>query len=126
MFQFLLFLFGVFLYSFLEYGVHRWLFHGPLMKYHKHHHRSPQVPRPIPLWALALPMLGLFWLNVWMELGVLTGLAAYETIHQQLHHGALKHSRMLRLGARHLLHHTHPNTNYGVLFKFWDRIFNTL
>ena len=116
---------GLLLWTLLEYAVHRWLFHGVLLKYHRHHHNTPKIPKPMPLWALALPLLGIFWISVGLGLGVLTGLAAYEALHQYLHHGNPKRSWLLHLRAQHMKHHRIPSKQFGVVTNFWDRIFRT-
>ena len=122
----LMFILGLVLWTLLEYAVHRWLFHGVLYKHHKHHHEFPKIPRPIPIWALSPPIILICWLSVPLGLGVLTGLAAYEAIHQALHHRNLKRPWLLRLRNQHLQHHRYPGKHFGVLTKFWDRIFKTL
>lgn len=121
-----LFLFGLVLWTLLEYAVHRWLFHGVLSKYHRHHHDAPTVPRPIPLWALAIPLLAIFWLSTPLGLGVLTGLVIYEAVHVYIHHGVSEHPWLLKLHARHLEHHRNPHLNYGLTTNIWDRVFKTL
>lgn len=121
----LMFILGLVLWTLLEYTVHRWLFHGVLKKHHQHHHVFPKIPRPIPIWALALPMLGLFWLSVGLGLGVLAGLVVYEAVHERCHHGKPRSPWLMRIQTQHYGHHQFPKTNYGMLTGFWDQVFQT-
>lgn len=123
-YTFVLFTLGLLLWTFLEYGVHRWLFHGLLLKYHQHHHVSPKVPKPVPLWAYAFGLIPLFWISVPLALGVTAGLIVYEALHQSLHHEPPQW--LDNWHVHHLLHHQHPTTNFGLTTNLWDWAFRTL
>ena len=121
----LFFILGLILWTVLEYGIHRWLFHGPLASEHQHHHDSPGIPQPIPLWVHAIPIVLLCWLNIPLGLGVLTGLVIYDALHERLHHGTLEWSWLQRLKAEHTHHHKVPTTNFGLTINIWDRVAKT-
>jgi len=131
---------GVFAFSWVEYAIHRWLFHAPwsfLTPLHQTHHRFPQQLTSLPFftggivmflswWALA-PLFGEQITSFYLA-GIMAGYLCYGTLHH-LEHSArvgphsfrwLQHRRGV-----HWIHHRHAHTNFGVTSAFWDRVFGT-
>ena len=99
---------GLGAWSLLEYTLHRFVLHGPLLQLHLPHHRHPTGQ-------------GFDWKPSFVA-GLLTGYVAYSYLHARLHHGA----GFGKLKEFHDLHHDQPNRNFGVTQSFWDRVFGTL
>lgn len=120
----LLFLAGVVLYTFVEYAVHRWILHGPLIAHHRTHHQRPESGESLS-WAIVLVVtlatVALF--GFALALGLLLAWAASREVHERLHAEAPEW--MLPLKAHHDGHHHQADTNYGVTNTLWDRVFNT-
>jgi sterol desaturase/sphingolipid hydroxylase (fatty acid hydroxylase superfamily) len=131
------FLVGLFLFSFVEYFFHRWLFHGsiPIMvEGHRQHHRNPLGYSSLPFFLPALVLLGLLALfDLLLPTGyaalligaVAFGYVAYGVGHFLIHHLRFRHRLALQWAGNHLTHHHHPTTNFGVTSPLWDRIFST-
>jgi sterol desaturase/sphingolipid hydroxylase (fatty acid hydroxylase superfamily) len=131
---------GLLAFSFAEYAIHRWLFHGPtgaMRAMHQAHHDGPHDHVALPcissavvsgltwwgLSAAAGPVVASFW---WC--GFLTGYVAYGAVHHLEHSiriTALPFRWMQRRWAVHAVHHRLTGTNFGVTTSFWDRVFGT-
>uniref|UniRef100_A0A8C9SRM3 Fatty acid 2-hydroxylase n=1 Tax=Scleropages formosus TaxID=113540 RepID=A0A8C9SRM3_SCLFO len=146
----LIFLVGMFLWSFIEYCIHRFVFHmrPPAHNYylitlhfllHGQHHKSPfDGSRLVFPPGLAAPVIGGFYLLIQalfpeglglsMFVGGLCGYVMYDMIHYYLHYGSpQKGSYMYGLKAYHVKHHfEHQRAGFGITTRFWDRPFNTL
>jgi dihydroceramide fatty acyl 2-hydroxylase len=133
----LAFLAGVFLFTFIEYGMHRWLFHARASfatESHRTHHFSPHQPSAMPFFCGLLGGV-LIWLATTALLGGETGaLLTAGIMCTYLYYGVL-HDLQHRIRARgawmrarwrdHATHHSTMNRNYGVTTSFWDRVFGT-
>ncbi|XP_037307590.2 fatty acid 2-hydroxylase [Pungitius pungitius] len=146
----LLFLLGWFLWSFIEYCIHRFVFHmkPPAHNYylimihfllHGQHHKSPfDGSRLVFPPGLASLVVGSFYLILCRTLpeilgtsvfvGGLCGYVVYDMIHYYLHYGSPKRgSYMYGLKAYHVKHHfEHQRAGFGITSKFWDHPFNTV
>jgi sterol desaturase/sphingolipid hydroxylase (fatty acid hydroxylase superfamily) len=143
----LLFAAGFFSWSFIEYGLHRFIFHyharsrlGRKIVYYAHmsHHEDPKRPKRIFVnLLLSIPVAGLYWLIAWLLtaswamasfllIGMSSGYFFYEWLHFQCHHGKSQ-LRMLRyLRHYHLLHHYRtPQLRFGVTSPLLDYFFGT-
>ena len=128
---------GLLIFSLVEYGFHRWLFHGPehaMERGHRRHHDSPQGMDSLPFFLppLALVILaGAFdeFLPVSYALLLTSGIAggyfAYGQCHEWIHRTRFKHPLMRQWAARHHVHHHHPDRNFGVTSPLWDYVFGT-
>lgn len=145
--------FGLFMWSFLEYLLHRFLFHFPERMLpdlgwvrvvhfllHSVHHMLPMDPLrlvmpPALLLVLSVPVLALMLLCLpeWFVHagwpGGLTGYVMYDMIHYTTHHFAffdrITHIRnMKRYHMRH--HFKYPLLGFGVSSKLWDYVFGTV
>ncbi|XP_053740593.1 fatty acid 2-hydroxylase [Synchiropus splendidus] len=145
-----LFLLGWFLWSFIEYCIHRFVFHmkPPAHNYylimlhfllHGQHHKSPfDGSRLVFPPGLASLVVGSFYrlLSVVLPevigksvfVGGLCGYVVYDMIHYYLHYGSPKRgSYMYGLKAYHVKHHfEHQRAGFGITTTFWDHPFNTV
>jgi sterol desaturase/sphingolipid hydroxylase (fatty acid hydroxylase superfamily) len=144
-------LFGMFLWTFAEYTLHRFVFHyhaaSPRMKrvvflFHGIHHAQPQCKtRLVMPPAVSIPMAfvgyGLFYLLVgvfiglpdWVDplcAGFLAGYLIYDLIHYATHHYPMRWGVLKLLKRYHMQHHYKtPDKRFGVSSPLWDKVFNT-
>lgn len=130
---------GLAAWSLMEYGMHRWVGHGPssfARRGHVMHHSDDQALIAAPVFFV---MAGAF--AIWAALAVVagTGVAAllvcglyigynlYALVHHVLHHHEALAARgwFQTLERRHRIHHAHHQVNFGVTSALWDRIFGT-
>ncbi len=128
---------GLLLFSFLEYAVHRWLFHGSIrvvVQGHGEHHKNPQGYDALPFFLPSLVILaftGLFALllplgNALLLSGVMAcGYVTYGLGHFTIHHTHFRQPLARRWAAHHLIHHYHAGTNFGVTTPLWDLLIGT-
>ncbi|HXZ53206.1 MAG TPA: sterol desaturase family protein [Burkholderiales bacterium] len=133
----LLFLAGVFAFSFMEYVVHRWVFHGPLQTFargHAAHHREPRGYDALPFFVPALVLAAVIGLCVpWagpgdayvLASGIAFGYVAYGICHFVIHRRRFRHPLLRGWAARHHIHHHHPGRNFGVTSALWDALLGT-
>ena len=142
---------GLFLWTFSEYILHRFLFHYEpkterqrkiFFLFHGVHHAQPQVKtRLVMPPAVSIPMAlvfyGLFYLllavllNVPMWVGPLTsgflvGYLIYDLTHYATHHLPMRSGFLKYLKRYHLKHHYKtPDQRFGVSSPLWDVVFGT-
>ncbi|RRT39924.1 hypothetical protein B296_00030033, partial [Ensete ventricosum] len=140
-------LLGVFLWTFVEYTVHRFIFHintksywGNTVHYLVHgcHHKYPMDGlRLVYPPAAAAIICVLFWnffkLIVTPSLlpalfgGGLLGYVVYDCTHYYLHHGQPSKDSAKNLKRYHLNHHFRTqNKGFGITSPLWDIAFGTL
>lgn len=146
------FLFGFASWTFLEYTLHRWLFHmdsksaiGNMIHFLSHgiHHITPFdstrltfPPAYAGALALAVYRSGQLFVDMdsgsayqaWFA-GLVLGYLMYDTFHYMQHHGDTfdKIPYLARQKRRHVRHHYHnPHVNFGVTSSFWDFVFGTV
>lgn len=128
---------GVLGWSFMEYALHRWLFHWGYRKQHFIHHDRPAAYvgvssiGTLPLFAalhFALLPLGSIGQGLWV--GFLAGYLIYIGVHDRFHHSVIRKGDLLWPAFhRHQRHHHEPRShdrNFGVTSKLWDVVFGTL
>ncbi len=143
---------GHFLWTFIEYSVHRWVFHfrprtawqeRVIFLFHGIHHAQPQcktrlVMPPVVSVPMAFAVYGLLdvlasrllgapqWIDP-LFAGSVIGYLAYDLIHYGTHHWPM-HGRVLKyLKRHHMLHHFKtPDQRFGVSSPLWDLAFGTL
>jgi len=145
------FLIGLFLWTFAEYTLHRFLFHhkptSPRQErifflFHGIHHAQPQVktrlvmPFPVSI-PLAAVFFGLFYLILGVLLnapqwvaplmsGFLIGYLAYDLTHYATHHFPMRWGYAKFIKRYHMQHHyKDPDTRFGVSSPIWDWVFRT-
>lgn len=142
-----LFVGGVIAWTFVEYVLHRTLFHwipegdwGETIHFflHGHHHVRPDDPYRLvmpPTVSLSLFVIFLF---VWTftlgsagwawHAGFTFGYMCYDSIHYLQHHGRMHFSWLKKVKKHHMAHHFHPDyeeLKYGVSTRLWDFVFGT-
>lgn len=136
------FLSGVFLWTFFEYIIHRFLGHehkgkNPFKVEHLEHHKK--VHYFAPAWKKAVSAVVvagvLFMLmNALVEwrfalsfvLGLVGMYGLYEATHARFHRKGPIAKPFIILRKHHFYHHFHqPKLNHGVTTRFWDRVFGT-
>ena len=126
-----MFVLGLFAWTFIEYGIHGFLSHifttfaTPL---HDEHHRDPHAVFTVGAWLpkaiITALIFGRFGITpattVW--LGIVTGFLAYEFLHYRIHFARPICAIEDRLRTRHLAHHFRdPGQIFGVTNRIWDR-----
>jgi sterol desaturase/sphingolipid hydroxylase (fatty acid hydroxylase superfamily) len=141
-----LFVLGVLLWTFIEYTLHRYVFHyqpktawGKRFHFILHgvHHDYPKdatrlvMPPGISI-PLALIFYGIFHLTFGMYAppafaGMVLGYLCYDMIHYATHHFPMKRGVALWLKQYHMRHHYQDDdTGYGVSTPLWDYVFRTV
>jgi sterol desaturase/sphingolipid hydroxylase (fatty acid hydroxylase superfamily) len=142
---------GVFLWSFTEYTMHRFVFHfnprnhwqeRASFLFHGVHHAQPQcktrlvMPLPVSV-PLSLVFFGLFhWVfgaligaPQWMApsfAGFILGYLTYDMTHYATHHFPMRQGYLKFLKRYHMQHHYKtPNKRFGVSSPVWDIPFGT-
>lgn len=145
--NFLFIIAGVFSWTLIEYGLHRFIFHytarsevGKKLVYAAHlsHHENPRaINKLFSGLVISLPVATVYLLLAWLATGSLhattylfTGLTAgyfcYEWLHFQAHHRRPRLRLFRYLRKYHLLHHYQtPKQRYGVTSPLLDLIFGT-
>ncbi|XP_022955301.1 dihydroceramide fatty acyl 2-hydroxylase FAH1-like [Cucurbita pepo subsp. pepo] len=144
---FLMVVFGVFVWTLLEYTLHRFLFHiktksywGNTLHYLLHgcHHKHPMdslrlVFPPAATAILLFPFWNLIKLFATPSTtpclvgGGLLGYVMYDVTHHYLHHGQPSGETARNLKKYHLNHHFRIQTlGFGITSSLWDKVFGTL
>jgi len=140
---------GALLWTWVEYAMHRWLFHPrlgqdtppwrrfALLMVHGHHHLVPDDPHrlvatPVQLASLVGLVYGVLAAVVgppWsgpMLAGFLLAYLAYEALHFRAHHRRPRSGLSRWLAAHHLRHHAGDGTRgFGISTPLWDLILGT-
>nr|XP_032516243.1 fatty acid 2-hydroxylase isoform X1 [Danaus plexippus plexippus] len=138
---------GFMVWTFLEYSLHRWVFHydpGSSIKLiqlhfliHGMHHKVPfdglrQVFPPIPALVIASVLFLPIWCTLsypWIKMaGGLIGYLVYDMIHYYVHHGSPSDGTYLYAMKRYHSNHHFVNHDkaFGISNKLWDHVFKTL
>jgi len=143
-----LFPLGVLIWTLLEYGLHRFVFHiqVPLQRplrdlvngSHLEHHASPRDPNIVlvkPTYGLAISavLYGLMYLlsgSLYSAAGLMAGIWAgflyYEAVHYRVHFNLSGWGLVARQRRTHFYHHfTNNKRCFGVTSPLWDYVFGT-
>ncbi len=146
------FLIGLFVWTFSEYTLHRFVFHFHAKSergkritflFHGIHHAQPQIKTrlvmpPVVSIPMALIFFGLFTLVIGRLIGApdwvfptfsgfIAGYLAYDMIHYATHHMPMRSGALKFIKRHHMMHHYKtPNRRYGVSSPLWDWVFNTI
>lgn len=137
---------GLFVWTLIEYVLHRWVFHTALpgelgrrihfIMHGVHHDYPNDTHRLVMVPSLSIPLAfivyGIFWLllgNVYVAplfVGIVVGYLVYDMTHYAIHHYGFKSQYWLKLKVNHMKHHyQQPNRGYGVSSILWDIIFSS-
>ena len=145
------FLVGLFIWTFAEYTIHRFVFHfDPKSErvakiwfmFHGVHHAQPQLKtRLVMPPVLSIPLAFLFYFLYYFVVGRALGAAAwvdplfsgfmlgylvYDLTHYATHHWPMRNGALKYLKRYHMLHHFKtPSARYGVSSPLWDVVFRT-
>lgn len=143
---------GLFLWTFAEYILHRFLFHFPAKTdwqkrisflFHGIHHEQPKVKtRLVMPPAVSIPLAAIFYglffvlfnwlLNIpnWITpvfAGFILGYVFYDMTHYATHHSSMRKGYFRTVRQQHMHHHFKtPNQRFGVTSPVWDVVFGTL
>jgi sterol desaturase/sphingolipid hydroxylase (fatty acid hydroxylase superfamily) len=144
-----LFLIGILVWSLLEYGLHRFLFHVriPLRDPHLRdvvnsshllHHAMPRdrekvLVRPTFGLVISVILYGVLYALTRSPLstaailaGIWTGFLYYETVHYRVHFSLAGSGLVARQRKTHFYHHfTNNKRCFGVTTPLWDYVFGT-
>lgn len=139
-------IFGLAVWSFTEYNMHRFVFHWQLpgkagayvnFLLHGVHHAYPRDSmRLVMVPVISLPLAFTFYFAFRFILGpvyvapffvgFVSGYLFYDMTHYALHHANFKNKFWLDLKQHHMMHHYNdPDNGYGVSSKFWDQVYRT-
>jgi 4-hydroxysphinganine ceramide fatty acyl 2-hydroxylase len=141
-----MFLTGIFIWTLVEYTLHRWVFHyqpksawGKRLHFIMHgvHHDYPNdSTRLVMPPAVSIPLAILFY-NIFGLVfgerfapasfaGMIVGYLFYDMLHYATHHFSMKRGVWLKLKQYHMRHHyADDDTGYGVSSPLWDYVFGT-
>ena len=140
------FFLGLFIWSFTEYILHRFVFHwtppGKLgarihFIFHGVHHDFPNDRlRLVMPPSVSIPLALLFFYGFKFTLGIslvypffagfIFGYLIYDMMHYSIHHLNWRNPVWEKIKQQHMRHHfMEPEKGYGVSNPFWDYIFNT-
>ena len=142
-----LFFLGLFIWTFVEYVMHRFVFHYmPKDKpwalrmhfiFHGVHHDYPSDAKRLVLPpSVSIPLAAIFYflfqailpLNyIWGFFpGFLLGYLVYDISHYAIHHFNFKGNIWKKIKQHHMLHHYQdPDKGYGVSSPLWDKVFRS-
>lgn len=144
--SFLMFILGLFVWTFAEYFMHRIVFHyqpkskiGKRIHWIMHgvHHDYPQDSKRLVLPpSLSIPFASIFFLLYYSFIplpelfpffsGFLLGYLFYDIGHYAMHHFSFKNSIFKKIKLYHMKHHyVEPDAGYGVSSPLWDIVFRT-
>jgi len=132
--------FGLSTWGFLEYALHRWVLHGPLLlpkRGHAEHHvdATKLISTPALIIGCLAASLCLLLRNViddglasLIVFGIYAGYNYFALLHHLQHHKAGRMARFSyfrQLGRLHEVHHRNASVNYGTTTLLWDRLLGT-
>lgn len=141
------FILGIFIWTFVEYVMHRFVFHYvPADKpwaqrihfiFHGVHHDYPSDAKRLVLPpSVSIPLATLFYFLFRAILpvnyifaffpGFILGYLFYDLSHYAIHHFNFKGSIWKKIKQHHMLHHYQdPDKGYGVSSPLWDKVFRS-
>jgi sterol desaturase/sphingolipid hydroxylase (fatty acid hydroxylase superfamily) len=133
----LLALAGLFSWTLSEFALHRYAYHlwpSFLSEGHALHHERPSALIGVPWYLTAVGLLALYEILATAfgrpATGVLIGFnwlgyIFYCLAHHGSHHWNVRSGWLLKMKRHHLIHHAHPEYNWGFTTPLWDRVFGT-
>jgi sterol desaturase/sphingolipid hydroxylase (fatty acid hydroxylase superfamily) len=133
-------LFGFGCWGFLEYALHRWLLHGPLVlprRGHAQHHVNATKLVSTPALIMGCMAFGFCTLlgrvidpglATLAVFGMYSGYNYFALLHHLQHHEPqtiARFSYFRALSRLHAVHHKNGSVNYGTTTLLWDRLLGT-
>ena len=128
---------GLFTWTLVEWFLHRYIYHlwtSFLTEGHTLHHEKPRALIGVPWYLttvlvvvvfelLAIPLspasTGVVMGSAWL------GYIFYCVAHHGSHHWRLPNGWLKTMKRHHLIHHAHPDYNWGFTTPLWDHVFGT-
>ena len=120
-----------------EFLLHRYIYHlwtSFLTEGHALHHKSPRALIGVPWYLTTIALIAVFELAALplraSSTGVVMGFCwlgyiLYCVAHHGSHHWSFKNPWLKKMKRHHLLHHAHPEYNWGFTTPLWDHLFGT-
>lgn len=142
----LYFFIGIFIWTFTEYTLHRFVFHFNAKSdfgkkihfiFHGVHHDYPKDSKRLVMPpSVSIPLALLFFFLFYYILGpiyvspffagFILGYIFYDITHYAVHHFNMKSKFWLAIKNHHMLHHyKHSDKGFGVSQPAWDHVFGT-
>ncbi len=128
---------GLLTWTFMEYVLHRYVYHEVhsfLSVGHDLHHQEPKELIGVPWYLTTAVLLSLYAALTQVFAKNATGLVmgfawlgyvGYCLLHHGSHHWRFEFAHLRAMKRHHQLHHAYPNTNWGFTTSLWDRVFGT-
>ena len=137
---------GMLGWTFIEYWLHRWAFHGapsqsPLLRniqfmLHGYHHEFPDDPgrlvappvMAVPIFVILTTLIVLCFPGNWPAIlaGTFFGYLCYDWVHYYTHHGRHRGALGKFMRRFHMEHHyKNANIQFGLSSPLWDFVFLT-
>jgi 4-hydroxysphinganine ceramide fatty acyl 2-hydroxylase len=132
---------GIFLWTLMEYLLHRFVFHryrGIVGSFHLEHHGAPRnltylfvkPPYSIGISLLLIVVIRAITGNIVQTLefmaGIWLGYVYYESVHYRIHFSPADKGWIARQRRAHFRHHFYNNRKwFGVTTPLWDYVFRT-
>ena len=133
----ILFALGYFIWTFVEYWLHRGPYHHKPETFrvgHMLHHKYPKALLGVPFYITTVPIIIIFFLlssiigyeTVGSFLaGFWLGYVIYTLLHHSTHYLSIKLPYLYFVRRHHLQHHVHDDKNFGFTTNLWDIVFRT-
>lgn len=120
-----------------EYLLHRYVYHvvpSFLSEGHALHHESPRALIGVPWYLTTMIVVAVFYgvtllappapTGIFMAMNWF-GYILYCLAHHGSHHFQYRNEWLKTMKRHHLIHHAHPEYNWGFTTTVWDRVFRT-
>jgi hypothetical protein len=128
---------GLLSWTLAEFLLHRYVYHlwtSFLTEGHELHHQKPRALIGVPWYLTTITVVVAFGLLTMVfpssSTGIVMGLCwlgyiLYCVAHHGSHHWSFRNPWLVAMKRHHLLHHAHPQYNWGFTTSLWDVVFNT-
>jgi sterol desaturase/sphingolipid hydroxylase (fatty acid hydroxylase superfamily) len=128
---------GLFSWTLSEFLLHRYAYHllpSFLSQGHALHHQDPAALIGVPWYLTTMGIVVLYGMLAVLfpraQTGVVMGFnwlgyIFYCLAHHASHHWTLRGGWLRRMKRHHLIHHAHPDCNWGFTTPLWDHVFGT-
>jgi sterol desaturase/sphingolipid hydroxylase (fatty acid hydroxylase superfamily) len=128
---------GLLSWTLVEWLLHRYIYHlwpSFLSEGHALHHEKPRALIGVPWYLTAIALVLLYELLAIplrpSSTGVVMGMSwlgyiFYCIAHHGSHHWSLRRGWLKKMKRHHLIHHAHPEYNWGFTTPLWDHVFGT-